>query len=88
MLAANVLDEFERLSFAIGGKVDDDVEVAVKLHPVFSDGAEDQKSPAARGTEGFHFGYNEIGRGPPSGGLTGFPLGYGHDAGHRSFSTG
>ncbi|HEY6833974.1 MAG TPA: hypothetical protein VI251_15955 [Pseudolabrys sp.] len=86
MLAANVLDELECLRFAIGGEVDDDVQVAVKLHPVFGDGAEDQKSSAALGTEGSHFGHDEIGRGPPSGGLTGFPLGYGHDAGHRSFS--
>lgn len=84
---AGVFHEFEGLRFQIGGKVDDDVEVAVKPHPVLGCRTKDKKPSATLGAEGPHLRHDEIGRGPPSGGFAGLPLGNGHNAGHGLSST-
>ena len=85
--AAGVLDEVVCLRFPLGREVDDDVQVAVELHPVLSSRAEDEKPPAMFGAECPHLGHDKVGRGATPCGLTGLPLGNGHDAGHRLLST-
>ncbi|AHY49487.1 hypothetical protein BJS_08913 [Bradyrhizobium japonicum SEMIA 5079] len=84
---AGVFHEFEGLRFQIGGKIDDNVEVAVELHPILGSRTEDQKASATLGAQGPHLGHDEIGRGPPSGGFAGFPLGNCNNAGHGMSST-